>query len=109
MSKIKNINKALHSKRNSRRKALHSTVEKNLVDDQILFKFNFNLDSENRERYGVVAVTREYIFRAIEAPDGEEKSPAVVERFKIADHTEFVARRNVGSVSLEALCNGGMP
>lgn len=107
MSKIKNLKKALHTKRNSRRRILHATVEKNVADDKILFKFNFNLDSENRERYGVVAVTRHYIFRAIEAPDSEEKSPAVIERFKIGDYTEFVARRNVGSVSLEALCDGG--
>ncbi len=115
MSRIKKLRKEIRARSDSRRKLLSETVEKS-VDTQILFKFNFNLDSENRDRCGAVAVTREWIFRAIESPDGEEKSPALVERFRIDDFKEFVARRNIGSVSLEAigeedsveLCRGDM-
>ncbi len=102
MSKTKKLQKALREKRNERRKRLHGTLDGN-AGAELLFKFNFNLDSENRDRLGVIGVTRERIYRAIESPDSEEKSPAIVDSFEIAEFTEFVARHNVGCVSLEAV------
>ncbi len=106
MSKTEKLRKTLRANRDSRRKAIHDVIGQRASDTEILFKFNFNLDSENRDRYGVIAVTRDWIFRAIESSDNEEKSPAIVERFAIADFSDFVARRNVGSVSLEAVGKG---
>lgn len=107
MSKTEKIKKELRAKRDTRQKLLWNTVESSKdADTEILFKFNFNLDSENRDRYGAIAVTREWIFRAIESADNEEKSPAIVERFKISDFSEFTARRSIGCVSLEAVYEG---
>ncbi|MBE6701592.1 MAG: ABC transporter ATP-binding protein [Ruminococcaceae bacterium] len=103
MSKIKRIQKRLRDEKNSRRKSLHETILKSAADTEILFKFNFNLDSENRLRLGVLAVTKDWIFTGTESGDNEETSPAIVERRKISDFKEFVARRNVGSVSLEGV------
>lgn len=101
MIKSAKIKDSLRARRDERRRVVHSAIE-NKKDGEILFKFNFNLDSDNRDRLGVIAVTRDWIFRAIEG-EGEGKEPAIVERFKISDVCEFVARRNVGTTSLEAI------
>ncbi len=107
MKKTDKLRDEIRQKRNSRRSILHSFLDKN-TEDKLIFKFNFNLDSENRDRYGVIGVTKEWIFRAIESSDNEEKSPAILERFKISDFSEFFSRRNVGTCSLEAKTDGGM-
>ena len=114
MSNTKKLKKQLSEALSKRRKLLHDAV-RDSVDTEILFKFNFNLDSENRERLGAVAVTSQWVFNATESADGEEKSSAIVERFKISDYSEFILRRNIGSVSIEAvgettveLCRGDM-
>lgn len=103
MSKIKNLRREIKEKRDKRRALVADALKERLDAPEILFKFNFNLDSSNRSRLGVLAVTKDRIFRAIESDDSEEKSPVTVEVFKISDFTSFVARRNVGSVSLEAI------
>lgn len=103
MSKLRILTQTLHQERNNRRKNLWEHLKKNSDETEILFKFNFNLDSENRSRLGILAVTKEWIFVCREAEDNEEKSPAIIHTFKIKDYSSFVARRNIGSVSLEAV------
>lgn len=102
MSKSDKIKKELRERRRLRRAEVKKEVTDS-ADTEILYRFTFNLDSENRDRCGVIAVTEEWIFRGIESADSEKKSPAVVERFRISDYREFKLCRNVGSVSLEAV------
>lgn len=118
MNRIKKLKQTLGESLSARKKTLREAVEsltKDRCDTEPLFKFNFNLDSENRERLGVIAVTSEYIFKATESADNEKTSPAILERIKISDYSGFVLRRNIGSVSIEAigespveLCRGDM-
>lgn len=114
MSNIKKLKKELRNKLDGRIRSVNEKI-RNATDTEILFKMNFNLDSENRERCGVIAVTKDRIFRAMESADSEERSPAIVECFKISDYTEFKVRKNVGQVCIEAvgeetleLCRGDM-
>lgn len=102
MSKIDKLRKKLGALKEKRKKSINEAVQKS-ADNDILFKFNFNLDFENRDRVGAIAVTKEWIFKATESADSEEKSPAIVERFRISDYREFAVRRNIGCVSLEAV------
>ena len=103
MSKTENLRKSIREKRNKRRAHLFDELRKKVDDASLLFKFNFNLDSENRTRLGILGVTKDYIFRATESDDNEEKSPAIIEVFKISDYASFEVRRNVGNVALEAV------
>lgn len=103
MSKTEKLRKSIREKRNMRRSRLVNELLKKVDETSLLFKFNFNLDSDNKTRLGVIGVTKDYIFRAVEADDNEEKSPAVVEVFNISDYTSFEVRRGVGNVSLEAV------
>ncbi|MBQ7897882.1 MAG: ABC transporter ATP-binding protein [Clostridia bacterium] len=103
MSKTDNLRNNIRESRNKRRARLFDALKERIGENEILFKFNYNLDSENRTRLGVLAVTKEYIFSCHEAEDNEEKSPAVLTAYKIKDYKSFVARRNVGSVSLEGI------
>ena len=74
------------------------------VGEELLFKFGFNLDSENRERFGAVGVTKKKILVSIE---GLETGDAVsVVSYKIEDFSEFKTRTNIGTVSLEGNIGG---
>ena len=103
MSKTENLRKSIRDKRNKRRVRLFEELRQKVDETSLVFKFNFNLDECNRTRLGILGVTKDYIFRAIEADDNEEKSPAIVEVFNISDYESFEVRRNVGNVSLEAV------
>ncbi|MBQ5746902.1 MAG: hypothetical protein IIV81_03075, partial [Clostridia bacterium] len=103
MSKTDNLRKSIRDKRDKRRARLFDELRKKMDETSLLFKFNFNLDSENRTRLGILGVTKDYIFRAIESDDNEDKSPAIVEVFNISDYSSFEVRRNVGNVALEAI------
>ncbi len=103
MSKTDNLRKSIRDKRDKRRARLFEELRKKMDETSLLFKFNFNLDSENRTRLGILGVTKDYIFRAIESDDNEDKSPAIVEVFNISDYSSFEVRRNVGNVALEAI------
>ena len=73
-------------------------------EKELLFRFVFNLDSENRDTVGAVGVTYEKIFVARE---GEKPGDATnVEVFRISDFTEFKSRAGIGTVSLEGLREG---
>lgn len=67
---------------------------------ELLFKFSFNLDSENRDTIGAVGVTKDMIFVA------RDGMPAVVESYRVEEFEEFKARLNVGTVSLEGKREG---
>ncbi len=77
-----------------------------LKDDagEMLFKFSFNLDSENRSRLGMVGVTKKMIFVSLEGlEDGDAVS---VSSYKIEDFSEFKTCTNIGTVSLEGNSGG---
>ncbi len=103
MSKTENLRKSIRDKRNKRRTHLLDGLREKVDETSLLFKFNFNLDNENRTRLGILGVTQDFIFRATEADDNEDKSPTIVEVFNISDYTSFEVRRNVGNVALEAV------
>ena len=77
---------------------------KESFDGELLFKFTFDLDSENREHLGAVGVTRTRILVACE---GENDGDAVnLQSFCISDFSEFKARSNIGTVALEGKRDG---
>ncbi len=86
-------------KKEARTEHLFEAVKNESGDRDLLFKFPFNLDSENRITSGAVGVLRDFLLVAREG-DGES-APVNVEAFRIGDFSEFVARCNIGTVSLE--------
>ncbi len=99
MRKSEKIRSRYREEKQKRGSGLYSLVEEKLSSDRLLFKFPFNLDRENRDRMGCVGVCRDVILVAIE---GEKAGDAVVvNTFSTDSFTEFAARRNIGTVSLE--------
>lgn len=102
--------KEIEKARRRQREKLHNESQR-LFDrvaqsssDELLFKFAFNLDCENRDTVGAVGVTRDMLFVATEGEKNGDATSVVAHR--IADYTEFKARVNIGTVSLEGERDG---
>ncbi len=96
------------ARRIAREKLRHDSerLYKNFSDGEhkLLFRFVFNLDSENRDIVGAVGVTYTKI---LVAQEGERSGDATtVQSYSISDFSEFKARANIGTVSLEGKKDG---
>ncbi len=96
---MKKLEKAQKLRRESARRDRERVFGK-IPENELLFKFAFNLDFENRDFLGAVGVTRDVIFVA------RDSMPAVVDTYRIDDFEEFKARANIGTVSLEGKKDG---
>lgn len=102
---MKKYEKALRAKREKQRLDSERMYE-NFSDrkDELLFRFMFNLDGENRDTVGAVGVTYTKI---LVANEGEREADAVtLQSYNISDFSEFKSRANIGTVALEGLKDG---
>ena len=102
MKVLEKKDKALKKDFTERKEKLFARLKNDC--EEVIFKFGFNLDSENRTRLGVFAVSEKMIFISLE---GLETGDAVsVFSHRIDDFSEFKSRTNIGTVSLEGKLNG---
>ena len=98
MKKFEKEKRAERNHRHEARERIYKELEDRLEDEELLFRFPFNLDSENRPVTGAAGVCRNAVFTVTKNGEGTTDLQA----FGMDCFEEFSARVNVGTVSLEA-------